>query len=594
MLTSARPAPTRLETVAHVVGAALFGALLTGIAHFAVLLVRRYVLGILTFAGADIVWMAPLGYLAAFLMAALPLSLLALLAPRLPVWRIAVFVFSLLTVFSVLLLFPHLLPLAALLLAAGVATRMAHVAGPEPSRWTRRMRRPGIVMTAVVLLATVIVRVGPRLREAWWSSRGPAPMAEAPNVLLLVLDAVRAENLSLYGYARSTTPALERWAQSGVVFDWAISPSSWTLPSHSSLFTGLPAGQLSSRWRRQLGGEHRTLAEALRDRGYRTGGIVANYWFGCPETGLAQGFTHYRCHVVTGRQVLRSTTLFQTHMGERLVEARSVRAVLRAIRSFNLEVPGIPDESYMPIDTVVQSFLRWQAKQEKRPFFAFLNVLEAHERESVSPYPTRFAARPNAIDQYDASIAYTDAVIDGLLDSLRARGILDRTIVAITSDHGELFDERTVSRHGTSLYMPVLRVPLLLRYPPRVPAGYRIEAPVSLQNLAATILDLAGVTDSQFPGKTLAPMWTGTHVEPLVLAEVERAVSPKSVGPSQLGAIRSLVDARWHYIRNGDGSEELYAYRDDPQEQTNLKATPEGISVVQRFRTILDRIPSGY
>jgi len=592
------PADRRLTTVVHVVGVACFGALLTGIAHFSILLVRRYVLGSVTFAGADIVWMAPLGYLVAFLIAAMPLSLLALLAPRLPVWRIAVLVISLLAAFAMLLLFRQLLPYAALLLAAGVATRMAYAAGPEPAPWIRRMRRPGIAMAAVVLLATLVVRVGPRLRASWWSSRAPAPPAESPNVLLLVLDAVRAENLGLYGYARHTTPALERWAQSGVVFDWAIAPSSWTLPSHSSLFTGLPAGQLSPRWTRQLDGKHRTLAEVLRGRGYATGGFVANYWFGCPETGLARGFTHYECHVITGRQILRSTTLFQTHMGERLVEARSIRAVLRAIRSLNLKVPDIPDESYMPVETVAQAFLRWEAKREQRPFFAFLNFLDVHERQAPQPYRTRFADRPNTIDRYDASIAYTDSIIDGLLDSLRVRGVLDRTIVAITADHGELFDASQASKHGTSLYMPVLRVPLLLRYPPRVPEGRRIEVPVSLQNLAATILDLAGVTGSQLPGETLARTWTDTGVEPLVLAELERHVNPRVNGPSSRGALRSIVDARWHYIRhyikNEGGFEELFAYRDDPQERTNLKATPEGISAVRRFRAVLDRIPTGY
>ncbi len=596
--SSSSPGSTRLSTAARVVGLACVGALLTGIAHFSILLFRRYVLGSVTFAGADIVWMAPLGYLAAFLLAAIPLSLLALVAPRLPVWRMAVFVVSLLAAFSILLLFPQLLPYAALLLSVGVATRMAYVAQPDPARWTRRMKRGAIMMVAIVLFATLVVRIGPRLRASWWSSRAPAPAAESPHVLLLVLDAVRAESLGLYGYARSTTPALERWAQSGAVFEWAISPSAWTLPSHSSLFTGLPAGQLSARWTRKLDGRHPTLAEVLRDRGYHTGGFVANYWFACPETGLARGFTHYECHVLTARQILRSTTLFQTHMGQRLVEARSIRAVLRAIRSLNLKVQDIPDESYMPIETVTQAFLRWEAKRGQRPFFAFLNFLDVHERQAPGPYRTRFAAHPNVVDRYDGSIAYTDSIIGVMLDSLRVRGVLDRTIVAITADHGEIFDASQASKHGTSLYMPVLRVPLLLRYPSHVPEGRRIETPVSLVDLAATILDLAGVTGNQLPGASLAPMWTDIEVEPLVVAELERHVNPGVNGPSARGALRSIVDARWHYIRHYISKEkavdELYAYRDDPEERINLKDTPEGIDAVHRFRAMLDRIPTGY
>ena len=586
---SLRSAASRLNTVGQVVGAACFGALLTGILHFAVLLVRRYVLGSVTFAPADIVWMAPLGYLVAFLIAATPLALLALAAPRLPVWPIAVFVFSLLASFSVFLLFRQLHPLAALLLSAGLATRIAHAVGPDPARRARAMRRYGLAMAAMVLVSTLVVRLGPRLRESWWSSRSPTPMAEAPNVLLIVLDAVRAENLSLYGYARRTTPMLERWAQSGVVFDWAISPSSWTLPSHSSLFTGVPAGQLSARWSRQLDGKHATLAEVLRNRGYRTGGFVGNYWYACPETGLARGFTHYECHVITARQVLPTTTLFRTHLGDHLIAARSIKAVLKAVRAFDLKTE-FPDESFMRADTVAQRFLRWQAAPSERPFFAFLNFFDAHERRAPLEFRTRFAARPSVLDRYDGSIAYTDSIIDGMLDSLRARGVLDRTIVIITADHGEMFGEPRASDHGTSLYMGVLRVPLLLRYPPRLTAGNRVEDPVSLQDLPATVLDLAGVTGRPLPGETLARMGTGTPV----VAEVERTFNRHFHGPATERALRSVVDAQWHYIRNADGVEELYAYREDPREQTNLNATPEGIIAVQRFRAMLGRIPTGY
>lgn len=119
------------------------------------------------------------------------------------------------------------------------------------------------------------------------------PATHAPNVLIIVMDAVRAPNLSAYGYARRTTPKLERFAERSVRFERAIVTAPWTLPSHASMFTGRYPHEMSADWEVPLDATDPTLAEVLRDRGYITAGFVANYIYGQPEFGLSRGFVHY-------------------------------------------------------------------------------------------------------------------------------------------------------------------------------------------------------------------------------------------------------------------------------------------------------------
>jgi arylsulfatase A-like enzyme len=171
--------------------------------------------------------------------------------------------------------------------------------------------------------------------------------------------------------------------------------------------------------------------------------------------------------------------------------------------------------------------LAWLAEQEpKRPFFAFLNYLDAHDpydpssgfRQKFAPGPraprppdgahvSEEGARPE-LDLYDAAIAYLDSAVGGLLQELDRRGLLENTLVVLTSDHGEEFAEHGLMGHAASLYRPSVEVPLVFSLPGTIPAG-RVPGPVTLRDLAATILDVTGNTDSSIPGTSLRGYWEG-------------------------------------------------------------------------------------
>ena len=165
-------------------------------------------------------------------------------------------------------------------------------------------------MLGFVILLAGFVFVGDRLKQAREAGR-PLPPANSPNVLLIVLDTVRADHLSLYGYERPTTPVLERLAKRGIRFDEARATAPWTLPSHASMFTGRWPHELGEKWMTPLRGNFPTLAEYLGDHGYATAGFVANVGYCSQETGLARGFTHYEDYVLEKLAPLRTAGLVE-------------------------------------------------------------------------------------------------------------------------------------------------------------------------------------------------------------------------------------------------------------------------------------------
>ncbi|MGQ0648893.1 MAG: sulfatase [Gemmatimonadaceae bacterium] len=534
------------------------------------------------------VWMVPAAYLVLFVGTAVPVAGAALLFGRiirpstLRSWAARFFVF--LGALAVLLLSQRLAQWSQLLLAAGVGVSVGTILARQSTRHL------GTIAFALTLVLAAIGGGGALWRMAGASramSSLPAAPAGAPNVLLIILDTVRAASLSLYGYQQPTSPALTRWAAEGVTFDHAMSTSSWTLPSHGSMFTGLAAAELSTSWRTPLDDEVPTLAEVLRGRGYATAGFVANTYYAGHDSGLDRGFVRYDDYRTSLWQLVWSTTLAQTNLTASLRGSRSWRDVAGALRWFDLSAPTLRIADRKPATMVTDQFLAWQGASSNRPFFAFLNYFDAHER-SYAPdrYRRRFGADTGKQDRYDESIRYLDDEIDRLLSTLRDRGVLDRTLVVVTSDHGEQFGEHNRWGHGNTLYLPVLRVPLVVRYPPRVPSGLRVEGAVSLRDLPSTILKLANIDGAALPGTSLTIAWDSSravHATAPVesyLTSFEDAWLPRA----RQRTMRSVFVDHLHWIRAFDGREELYAYRTDPGERVNLIADPSAVARLDSAR----------
>lgn len=577
---------------------AVWLGLVTAYLELAVVGWRKFGEGWRVGVGADVVWMAPIVQVAVFVAAGLLIVLIGRVRPRLVTTGRAVFLLSLLSFASLTLLYPRAHKTALLLLAAGMAVQAARVAAPRWDRCRRAVRRTLPVLVLLAVASGVAVRGGRWLMEQRRLAELPAARPGAPNVLLLILDTVRAASLSLYGYDRPTTPNLERWAQRGVVFERAIAPAPWTLPSHASMFTGQWHHALSVSWETPLDDTYPTLAEVMARHGYATGGFVANMPYTSYESGLDRGFIRYEDYPVSLGQLALSISV-----GRALATSTAVREAIGHHDVLNRKDAG----------ELNGDFLSWLDGIGDRPFFAFLNYFDAHEPYfPPPPFDEMFGPRgsigeirhkPNEAwradrwrlspedvagerNAYEGAIAYLDHEVGRLLEELEARGVLRNTIVIIASDHGEQFGEHGLYDHGNSLYMPLVHVPLMILHPAL--AGRRIADAVSLRDIPATVLDLAGIVEpGTFPGASLARYWrpglVARAVGP-VLSEVTLLGKLRIKGSRPTGRAVSVVSGDHHYIRNPDGSEELYDYRRDPGEVVNLARGRGGEALLARLR----------
>ena len=328
-------------------------------------------------------------------------------------------------------------------------------------------------------------------------------------VLVLIWDTARAANMSLYGYARPTTPNVERFAAGGTVFDRAFATASWSLPSHASIFTGRYPHELSTGYRKPLDGVHDTIGEAMAEAGYATGGFTANLFYGSPDYGIGRGFATYDARPPMDPSVIALGWYNAQKVYEwGLLRGGSHERLQRRRASH-----------------VNAAFFRWVERRGDRPFFAVLNHFDAHQPYAPPPpFNTAFSTAEQRYwfdedhhafaasdlrdfqDTYDSAIHYLDDQFQRLLDGLAQRGLLDNTIVILTSDHGEEFGEHGAALvgHMKSLYSGVLHVPLVVVAPGRVAAGVRRQDVVSIRDIPATVLDLAGVPNTKsFPGTSL-------------------------------------------------------------------------------------------
>ena len=310
---------------------------------------------------------------------------------------------------------------------------------------------------------------------------------ERPDVQLLVVDTLRASSLSAYGYPRTTSPSLTAFAESAVVFEDVVASAPWTLPSVASILTGNYARVHGLRARQ---GTHATttlrpglvtLAEAFHEAGYRTIALVSNPWVSGPEHGLARGFDVYRSF--DGFDAVGSGSADVLHENaQQALEFSDDRPVFLYVHYMEPHGPwqGAPDATadYGPAPPEL------------------VRALTADEAALVNAEPA--LRLPGAtrlddyIDAYDDAIHAWDRSFGRYVAWLEASGRLDRTVVAVTSDHGEEFVEHGRWGHGHAMYQELLRVPWVLALPGER-SGRRIAHPVSLIDVGPTLLAAAGV-----------------------------------------------------------------------------------------------------
>ncbi len=576
---------------------ALWFGCLAGLAEAVLIAVARATTNRLIFTTSDAVWMAPLIDAAVLAVVALVVQVAVQRLHASQGIRLALTVFLFLFLIGPLLIVPRLHAYAALIIAAGAAVEIGRLLRARTDRFD------GVVRHTLPALACLVAALGLGLHLARHlgerrvlAATTPADPT-APNVLLIVLDTVRAQSLGLYGYSRRTSPHLDTFAETGVTFERALSTSPWTLPSHASLFSGRFPHELSADWLTPLDARHPTLAGVFAARGYATAGFVGNLLY-CPrETGLARGFMRYHDYPVSLATIIGSSWLTRAlAVPERGRSADSDRF----LRKDGADVS--------------EEFLAWLGARPSRPFFAFLNYFDTHAPYvppapfdtmfgDGGPQPDPFVRRSwsktqiqRSLDAYDGAVAYVDDEIGRLIDALNARQLLENTLIVITSDHGEQFGEHGLFDHANSLYRQVLHVPLIISSPHRIPASVRVADPVSLVDLAATILDVAGIGDGigPLPGRSLAKYWREPNghresTRPL-LAEVSKGINTPPWLPVSKGPMKSVIDGGFHYIRHSDGHEELYDFERDTAELDNLADRTDARPALERSRRALDSI----
>lgn len=547
--------------------------------------------------GGNDLWYSALADLLLFSALSIPTVTLGLFGWRARLHQIAFFlcaaVFALVCLFVVWPPFGHRLGQMALL--SGGALLVALVATglfwrfPSPLTVLGKATLPVLVVYALIYIGG----------GAWWArheenlkTAALRPGRNAPSVLLIIMDAVGANHLSTYKYSRDTSPHLTELASRSVVFEKAVAPSSWTLPSHASMLTGrLPTEHRAGEYEWRLDGRFPTLAEVFQKNGYRTAGFSGNALLFNRRVGLARGYIHFEDGSLLQR-------LLQTTLGER-IQTRLARANIID------NLAGRQDAG-----EISQNALRW-IRQGSGPFFVTINYFDAHEpllppaayfhrfsRRQFPPkgqynWPEDVQLSPaevkDEVDAYDASIAYIDEQFSALMEQLKASGLLSNTIVVVTADHGQEFQEHGFMFHGKGLYWNLLHAPLLISWPGHVPSGERISTPVALQSLPATLLKMAGIIKYPFPGPSLTDLWTtpaSAQTWPAPVSELaEMGASPRF--PSYHGAMKSVVTMQWHYVQGGKAGQELYACCDG--EQRDLASTAFGASIGSAFQQLLRR-----
>jgi choline-sulfatase len=382
-----------------------------------------------------------------------------------------------------------------------------------------------------------------------------------PNIVMIVVDTLRADYTTPYGFAQDTSPELARWAERGVLFERVRAQSSWTKMSMASLLTSLwPRSHGIREAQDGLAEEAVTLAEVLQDAGYATYGVQTNGWLH-QSFGFHQGFDRYMFPKAGGDPRLGKPSLWP----------HADRVVEEAERLINAHEP-------------------------ERPFFLYLHFMDVHEY-AAPPHLKTFGT--DSRGAYLAAVRWVDDAVERVRRRLDDASVHDQALIVFVADHGETFGEHGVHGHARNVLTPVVHVPLVFRFPFPVEPAVRVTTQVRSIDVAPTLLELAGIPIPEgFEGSSLVPLLTGARREPdrPTYAALGVPLFPDA-------SVQDVVsDGSWTYARNATAPEDdpdayegkaaaagvelLFDRRVDPGENANLMLRE--VAEAERMSALLD------
>jgi arylsulfatase A-like enzyme len=393
-------------------------------------------------------------------------------------------------------------------------------------------------------------------RRAFWGAPAVEVAShEAPLAILYLVDTLRADHTGPYGYARPTTPALDRFAKDAVVFETAVAHASWTKPSVASILTSLLPGQHRAvQLRDPLESSHTLLSEMLHAKGFSTGAAIANSVIYLPESNFDRGFDHFAgLHGEEGRP-------------SKLVEAA----------------------------LVVDTALRWLDSRRGLPNFLYVHTMDPHVPYAPPPpFDMMFEPHPTAVHpavdprsdykepldrermiaQYDGDVAYGDQEFGRFIQELKTRGLYDKALIVFLGDHGEEFLDHGQWLHGRSLFDELIHIPLIVKFPGRKDAGRRVAQQVQGVDVLPTFLAALGLP------VPAAPAIAGRPLQETLSGEAQKREAIAEISHRGIVAhgVRTEVDK---FIRrfNPEQDELYFDLTKDPREQTSaLGAAPERV-----------------
>ncbi|MBC2713695.1 MAG: sulfatase-like hydrolase/transferase [Desulfobacteraceae bacterium] len=415
-------------------------------------------------------------------------------------------------------------------------------------------------------------------------------MKKKPNIILISMDATRWDHLSCYGYRRNTTPNIDRLASQGVIYQQAICPACWTLPSHASMFTGLYVSQHGTHFDNPvLSRKVVTISEFLKQSGYQTIGFPCNEWLS-DAFGFHRGFDTYRFR--------------EPWMNQMVQYSKAGSLIVKAYNKLYRSKKGRMSRKVN--EWVQQQFQKTYSADT--PFYLFVLFSDPHLPYNVYPSTKRYLGgklpralkvnqdphkyivgkadmKPEEFDLlnglYDGEISFMDERIGDLLKVISSYVPLEDCMIIITADHGENIGDHGLMAHQYCLYDTLIHVPLIVKYPENADAGTSVPAMVQTNEIVTTILDVIDIPkssiDSSLQGRSLKP--SIVEQSPLAFAVSEepapnlrriKCVYPDSDYSSYDRQLRAIRSEEYKFIWASDGRHELVNLKTDPQEKTNI------------------------